>query len=62
VAIIAAQTAAWTAAYGLIASPATKTAQAVAAKNTARVTVTSQIRTFAQAIANNPSVYEEIAN
>jgi hypothetical protein len=31
-------------------------------KNTARVTVTARVRTYAQAIANNPGVYEEIAD
>jgi hypothetical protein len=35
--------------------PAAKTAQAVQNKNTARVTVTTQVRTDAQTIANNPS-------
>ncbi len=55
-ATIAAQTAAWTAAYGPVTSPATKTAQAVQHKNTAKVSVSAQIRTYAQAIANNPGV------
>ena len=31
-------------------------AQAVSAKNMAKVSVTAQIRTYAQAIANNPGV------
>jgi hypothetical protein len=53
---IAAQNAAWTAVYGPITSPATKTAQAVQHKNTAKVSVTAQIRTYAQSIANNPGV------
>ena len=45
-----------------ITSPATKTVETVGAKNTARVTVTAQVRTYAQAIANNPGVHGEIAN
>jgi hypothetical protein len=53
---IAAQNAAWAAAYGPITSPATKTAQAVSAKDVAKITVTAQIRTYAQNIANNPGV------
>ena len=45
-ATIAAQNAAWTAAYGPVTSPATKTAQAVQHKNTAKVSVSAQIRTY----------------
>ena len=39
-----------------ITSKATKTAEAVAAKNAARVTVTALIRTYAQQISNNSGV------
>ena len=39
-----------------ITVPAAKTAQAVQNKNTARVTVTTQVRTDAQTIANNRCV------
>ena len=35
---------------------------AVQNKNTARVTVTAQVRTYAPASANNPGVYEEISS
>lgn len=55
-ATIASQVASWTAAYTPVTSPSTKTAQAVSAKNTARVSVVAQLRTWAQAIANNPGV------
>ena len=55
-ATIAQLAAQWSAAYQPVTSNATKTAQAVAAKDEARVIVTAQIRTFAQAIANNPGV------
>ncbi len=55
-ATIAAQTAAWNSAYNPTLSPSTKTAQVVGAKNTAKIIVTAQTRTFAQAIANNPGV------
>jgi len=50
---IAVEVAAWFAVYAP-PSKATKTAEAVAAKNTARVTTTAVIRTYAQAISNNP--------
>jgi hypothetical protein len=46
----------WIAAYTPITSPSTKTAQAVSNKNTTRVTVTSQVRVYAQQISNNPGV------
>jgi hypothetical protein len=55
-ATIAALNATWSAAIAPIDSPATKTAQAVAAKDTARVVVSAQARTYAQSIANNPGV------
>ena len=45
---IAGEVAAWSTAYAPITSKATKTAEAVAAKNTARVTVTALIRVYAQ--------------
>jgi hypothetical protein len=44
------------AAYAPITSKASKTAVAVSAKDAASVTVTAQIRTYAQAISNNPGV------
>lgn len=56
---IAALNASWIAAYGPVTSPSTKTAAAVAAKNAARVSVTAQIRVFAQDIAKNPGVSPE---
>ncbi len=55
-ATIAAQNAIWAAAYGPLTSNATKTPQAVQDKNIAKVGVTAQVRTYAQAIANNPGV------
>ena len=55
-ATIANHVAEWSTAYLPVTSPATKTAVTVAAKNAARVIVTARIRTFAQAIANNPGV------
>ena len=53
---IAALTSQWTDAYGPVTSNATKTPQAVAAKNETRVRVLAQIRTYAQQIANCPGV------
>ena len=53
---IASQTAYWKKAYQPVTSPATKTAQTVAAKDTARVIVSSIVRVFAQNIANCPGV------
>ncbi len=53
---IAALTDAWSTAYSPVLSPATKTSQTVAAKDTARIIVTSHIRTYAQFIANSPGV------
>jgi hypothetical protein len=53
---ISAQNAAWVSVWNPLLSPSTKTAQAVAAKNVARVTVTAQVRTYCQAISNNPGV------
>lgn len=47
---------AWADAYAVCGSPTTKTAAAVAAKNTERVTATAQVRVFAQQVANNPGV------
>ena len=55
-ATIASEVAAWVAAYTPVTSSSTKTAQAVAIKNTAKVTVISQIRVYAQVVANNPGV------
>lgn len=46
----------WSAAYTPVTSPSTKTPAAVAAKNTARVSVTQQVRTYAQQVSNNPGV------
>jgi hypothetical protein len=53
---IASYVAAWSAAYAAVTSPSTKTAAAVAAKNSARVTVTAQVRVYAQQISLNPGV------
>jgi hypothetical protein len=53
---IASEVAAWVLAYTPCTSPATKTATAVGIKNTAKVTVVSQIRVYAQVIAKNPGV------
>ncbi len=53
---IAAVTAQWTAAYLPVTSKATKTPQAVAAKDTARVMAKAIVRPYAQTIANNPGV------
>jgi hypothetical protein len=53
---IAAQYADWIAAYNLVTSPSTKTAQAVSAKNTAKVTALAIIRPYAQQISLNPGV------
>jgi hypothetical protein len=50
---IAGEVATWSAAYAPITSKATKTPTAVSAKNTVRVTVTAQIRTYAQAISKS---------
>ena len=55
-ATIARQDAIWAAAYGPLTSNATKTPQAVQDQNIAKVGVTAQVRTYAQAIANNPGV------
>jgi len=55
-ATIAALNATWAANFAPLTSKATKTAQAVQNKNIAKVTVTAQIRTYAQNIANNPGV------
>ena len=56
-ATIANHVANWSAAYQPITSPATKTARLPwRPRNAARVAVTAQIRTYAQAIANNPGV------
>jgi hypothetical protein len=53
---IAAQESAWATAYGLVTSPATKTAQTVAAKNTEKVEALAIVRPYAQMIANNAGV------
>lgn len=53
---IAGQVAAWSAAYTPVLSASTKTREAVVAKNNARVTVTAQIRSYAQRIAINAGV------
>ena len=55
-ATIAALNATWAAAFTPVTSGSTKTAQAVQRKNIAKVAVTAQVRTFAQAISNNPGV------
>ena len=51
--------AAWATAYAAVTSPTTKTASAVAAKNTARVSATAQVRVYSQQISNNPGVSSE---
>ena len=48
--------AAWTAAYTPVTSPSTKTAQAVSAKNTEKVSVLAIIRPYAQNISLNAGV------
>ena len=53
---IAAQYSSWHAAYLLCTSKSTKTANAVSAKNTAKVTALAIIRPYAQTISNNPGV------
>lgn len=55
-AIITGEVDGWSAAYAPCTSPATKTAAAVAAKNTARIVLTAQLRLYAQLVANNPGV------
>jgi hypothetical protein len=55
-ATIAAAVATWTAAYMLVTSNTTKTQQTVSAKNTARVTVLSVVRPYAQSISLNAGV------
>jgi hypothetical protein len=42
--------------YGIVTSPTTKTAQAVSAKNTAKVNMLAVVRPYAQTIALNPGV------
>ena len=53
---VAASYAAWLAAYTPILSPSTKTAAAVAAKNSARVSLLANLRPVAVAISLNPAV------
>jgi len=53
---VAAVTATWDAAYALVTSPATKTADTVQAKNTARVNALATVRPVAQNIRLNPAV------
>jgi hypothetical protein len=55
-AVITGLNATWVAAYTPITSKTTKTAAAVSSKNSARVTVTSQVRVYSQQVANNPGV------
>jgi len=55
-AAITAVTAEWTAAFAPVTSKATKTRQAVAAKNTARIRAEAIVRHYAQTVANNPGV------
>lgn len=54
--LIAAQNAAFQAAYALVTSPSTKTAATVSSKNTAKVTALAVIRPYAQTISLNPGV------
>ena len=54
--IIAGLNTQWVAAFTPVTSPTSKTAAAVSAKNTAYATIVPQIRTYAQAISNNPGV------
>lgn len=53
---IAAPTNVWHAAYTLVTSPTTKTAQTVSDKNTAKVNMLNIIRPYAQQVALNPGV------
>lgn len=53
---IAAQETAWAAAYALVTSPSTKTAQAVSSKNTEKVEALAIVRPYAQMIRNNAGV------
>lgn len=53
---IAGSVATWSAAYLLVTSPSTKTAQAVSDKNTAKVNTLNVVRPYAQMISNNPGV------
>lgn len=55
-ATIAADNAAWAAAYALVTSASTKTAATVSAKNTQKVLTLAAIRPYAQAISNNAGV------
>lgn len=53
---VAAVTATWNATYLLVTSPSTKTADAVSAKNTAKVNANSGVRPYAQQISLNAGV------
>jgi len=53
---VAGPVAAWVAAYGLITSPSTKTADAVAAKDTQKTLTLGIVRPYAQQISLNPGV------
>lgn len=53
---IAAVTATWDAAYALVTSPMTKTANTVGAKNNARVSALATVRPYAQTISLNAGV------
>lgn len=53
---IAAAVGAFNAAYAVVTSPSTKTAEAVSAKNTSRVTMLQTVRPYAQQIALNAGV------
>jgi hypothetical protein len=55
-AAVASSVATWTAAYGLVTSPSTKTAATVSAKDTERVNVLATVRPVAQNISLNPAV------
>ena len=53
---IAAQETTWAAAYALVTSPSTKTAETVSAKNVARINAQATVRPYAQTIVLNAGV------
>jgi hypothetical protein len=55
-ATVTAQQVAWAAAYGLVTSPSTKTAEAVSAKNDAKINALGVVRPLAQRISLNAGV------